>query len=144
MTATGDRHRIWAPRSTHRERIIRLSYTLTETPCILPVTDIREWEGWIFYSRWNPDNTWDIPVNLGYPLNTSGNEATLHVSADGSTAYYSSDREDSYGGLDLYHFVMPGDHSPQAGHLGQSICEERKDKRPLPPMCSCLTWKRTL
>lgn len=85
----------------------------------------------LFYSRWNPDNTWDIPVNLGYPLNTSGNEATLHVSADGSTAYYSSDREDSYGGLDLYHFVMPEIIRPKPVTWVKAYVKSEKDKRPL-------------
>lgn len=85
----------------------------------------------LFYSRWNPDNTWDIPVNLGYPLNTSGNEATLHVSADGATAYYSSDREDSYGGLDLYHFVMPEIIRPKPVTWVKAYVKSEKDKRPL-------------
>jgi outer membrane protein OmpA-like peptidoglycan-associated protein len=67
----------------------------------------------LFYARRNADLGWESPVNLGYPLNTGGNEATLHVSADGQQAYYSSDREDSFGGLDIYSFPLPDQLRPQ-------------------------------
>jgi outer membrane protein OmpA-like peptidoglycan-associated protein/tetratricopeptide (TPR) repeat protein len=46
------------------------------------------------------------PYNLGFPINTIHNESTLTVTADGSKAYYASDREDSRGGMDIYHFDM--------------------------------------
>jgi len=46
------------------------------------------------------------PYNLGFPINTIHNESTLTVTADGSQAYYASDREDSRGGMDIYHFDL--------------------------------------
>lgn len=46
------------------------------------------------------------PYNLGFPINTIHNESTLTVTADGSKAYYASDREDSRGGMDIYHFDL--------------------------------------
>jgi outer membrane protein OmpA-like peptidoglycan-associated protein/tetratricopeptide (TPR) repeat protein len=50
---------------------------------------------------------WGIPENMGYPINTIENEGSLAVAADGYTAYYASDREDSRGGLDIYSFTLP-------------------------------------
>jgi outer membrane protein OmpA-like peptidoglycan-associated protein len=47
------------------------------------------------------------PQNLGYPINTSQHEGSLFVDANGSDAYYASDRSDSRGGLDLYRFQLP-------------------------------------
>lgn len=63
----------------------------------------------LFLSRKLPGNKWDTARNLGYPINTIENEGSLIVAADGKTAYYASDRNDSRGGLDLYSFELrPG------------------------------------
>jgi outer membrane protein OmpA-like peptidoglycan-associated protein len=61
----------------------------------------------LFMSKKGPNGTWSKPVNLGYPINTIENEGSLIVSADGKTAYYASDRNDSKGGLDIYTFELP-------------------------------------
>ena len=53
------------------------------------------------------DNGWAKPVNLGFPINTIDDEGSLIISADGKTAYYSSDRNDTKGGLDIYTFSLP-------------------------------------
>ena len=47
----------------------------------------------LFFAKKGVDNTWGKPVNLGYPINTSANEATLVVSTNGQTAYYATDNE---------------------------------------------------
>jgi outer membrane protein OmpA-like peptidoglycan-associated protein len=57
--------------------------------------------------RRNTEGRWGLVQNLGYPINTINDEGTLIVSADGSTAYYASDRSDSKGGLDIYQFELP-------------------------------------
>ncbi len=66
----------------------------------------------VFMSKLQADGTWGTPVNLGYPINTHGNENSLLVSASGELAYFASDREGGYGALDLYSFVMPEDLRP--------------------------------
>lgn len=55
---------------------------------------------------------WAKPENLGYPINTLENEGTLYVASNGITAYYTSDRSDTRGGLDLYKFNMRPDVRP--------------------------------
>lgn len=45
--------------------------------------------------------------NLGYPINTAGDETNLVVARDGRSALYSSDRAGGYGKQDLYRFVLP-------------------------------------
>ncbi|MCZ2100966.1 MAG: OmpA family protein [Chitinophagales bacterium] len=48
----------------------------------------------IYYARYDYEKeTWSEPVNLGYPINTEGNEGSLTVSLDGKTAWYASDKD---------------------------------------------------
>jgi outer membrane protein OmpA-like peptidoglycan-associated protein/tetratricopeptide (TPR) repeat protein len=66
----------------------------------------------IFVSRRDSTGNWGKPENLGYPINTINTESTLFITSDGKTAYYSSDRSDSKGGLDIYSFEMRPDIRP--------------------------------
>ena len=66
----------------------------------------------LFVTRKQPDGKWSKPENLGYPINTIGDEGSMIVDADGKTAYYSSDKIDSKGGLDIYTFELRKDLRP--------------------------------
>ena len=66
----------------------------------------------LFVSHKQLDGKWSKPENLGYPINTIGEEGSLIVSSDGKTAYYASDRSDSKGGLDIYTFELREDVRP--------------------------------
>ncbi|MEP7317972.1 MAG: OmpA family protein, partial [Panacibacter sp.] len=66
----------------------------------------------MYVSRKDTGNKWGTPENLGYPINTIKNEGSLFVASDGVTAYYSSDRADTRGGLDLYKFQLREDVRP--------------------------------
>ena len=67
----------------------------------------------LFYSTLNPDGSWSEPVNLGYPINTIGNEIGLIVNAMGDKAYIAINKKGEAGGMnmgmgmDLYWFEMP-------------------------------------
>ncbi|MFW5805097.1 MAG: OmpA family protein [Bacteroidales bacterium] len=56
----------------------------------------------IFYSKMNEDYTFGDPTNLGYPINTTGDNVAYVMSMDGQRGYLSTYREDSYGDLDIY------------------------------------------
>lgn len=60
----------------------------------------------LFVSHRNEAGEWSEPVNLGYPINTSGDEINFIVAADGHTALISSVREGGYGGYDIYSFQL--------------------------------------
>ncbi|CCH00993.1 OmpA/MotB domain protein [Fibrella aestuarina BUZ 2] len=50
----------------------------------------------LFLSRFRPDSLragWSVPQNLGYPINSSEDQASLFVSANGSKAYYSFEEQ---------------------------------------------------
>ncbi|MEP6950195.1 MAG: OmpA family protein [Ginsengibacter sp.] len=66
----------------------------------------------IFVTRKLPGGKWSKPENLGYPINTIDDEGSMIVAADGRTAYYSSDRSDTKGGLDIYTFELRQDLRP--------------------------------
>lgn len=67
----------------------------------------------IFYTRRDSLGNWGEPVNLGYPINTHKDENSILISADGSLAMFASDREEGYGGLDLYGFNLYEEARPQ-------------------------------
>jgi outer membrane protein OmpA-like peptidoglycan-associated protein len=67
----------------------------------------------IFYVRKQPDGAWGTPVNIGYPINTKGEEGMMVVSLDGRTAYYASDRKGGVGGIDIYSFELPEHARPR-------------------------------
>ena len=46
--------------------------------------------------------TWSAPVNLGAPVNSPGDDAAFRITQDGLSAFFSSDRLDSYGRRDIY------------------------------------------
>lgn len=49
---------------------------------------------------------WSKPVNLGYPINTIGDERHFVLTTDGSKAYYSAVKPGGQGDLDIYEVDM--------------------------------------
>lgn len=56
----------------------------------------------IWACRRSLSGKWGKPVNLGEAINTSGNEISPFLHADGRTLYFSSDGRPGMGGIDLY------------------------------------------
>jgi outer membrane protein OmpA-like peptidoglycan-associated protein len=67
----------------------------------------------LFVTKLQDDGTWSVPENLGYPINTHGEERSLIVNAGGDLAMIASEREDSYGGLDIYEFDLQKSLQPE-------------------------------
>ncbi len=67
----------------------------------------------LFMSRRSyPSADWQIPTNLGYPINTNGVENSLIVASDGKTAYFASDKS-GFGQEDIFWFYLPEQHQAQ-------------------------------
>jgi outer membrane protein OmpA-like peptidoglycan-associated protein len=67
----------------------------------------------IFVTRRDSLGNWQKPENLGYPINTPGDEIGLVVNTKGNRAYYSTDGIDnSIGGRDIYSFILPDEARP--------------------------------
>ena len=70
------------------------------------------WHGFgemdLFISRRLSTGEWSEPKNLGFPINTSGEEIGLVINAKGNRAYFSTDnREGNATGKDIYSFNLP-------------------------------------
>ena len=85
----------------------------------------------IFYSRKLNDTTWTMPTNIGYPINTSGEEMNLIVGAGGKMAIFSSDKLEGYGGQDLYSFELYQEAQPIATTYMKGTVFDEKSKQPL-------------
>ena len=59
----------------------------------------------IYMAKMKKDKTWGKPVNLGYPINTFNDETGLVVNAQGTMAYFASDRITKKG-KDIFTFSL--------------------------------------
>jgi len=62
---------------------------------------------------------WTRPENVGYPINTADDDIFFVWSTDGERAYFSSEREDSYGETDIYMLVRNDTATPLMEVTGQ-------------------------
>lgn len=61
----------------------------------------------IFKSVWDEvDKKWSAPKNVGYPINTAGNDLNIRYTYNPRIAYTSSVREGGFGDLDLYRVIF--------------------------------------
>ena len=83
-----------------------------------------------FMSRRNLEDEWSSPKNLGYPINTKGNEYELFIEAEGEYAYMATERF-SPGNLDLYKFKIPEEMKPKPVIYVKGKITDRKSKNGL-------------
>lgn len=62
----------------------------------------------VFYSKLTETGLWSAPVNMGYPVNTPDDDVFYVEIGDGRTAYYSTIREGSLGGKDIFKIIYLG------------------------------------
>lgn len=85
----------------------------------------------IYVTKMNEKGEWSSPENLGYPINTHGSENSILISPDGTKAYFASDREGGFGGLDLYEFELPDEIRPnRVSYLAGKVID-KVSKKPL-------------
>ncbi|WP_116128087.1 OmpA family protein [Lewinella sp. IMCC34183] len=82
----------------------------------------------LFKTSVRPDNTWESPVNLGYPINTAGEESNLFIALDGVTAFFSKGVEN---GIDIYTFDMPEAIRPAPATYVEVTVVDAESDRPL-------------
>ncbi|MBI3501907.1 MAG: PD40 domain-containing protein [Bacteroidetes bacterium] len=80
----------------------------------------------IFYSH--PVDTgkggWTEPVNIGYPVNTTGDDVFFVPTVDNKRAYYSSFSQDSYGDKDIYMLTFPEKEESKLTVLRGSVVDD--------------------
>lgn len=75
----------------------------------------------IFETKLSPEGNWQTPRNLGYPVNTTGDDIYFTVSGNGEKGYYSSARKDGLGGQDIYILDVKDIVSPETVVLVKGI-----------------------
>jgi outer membrane protein OmpA-like peptidoglycan-associated protein len=85
----------------------------------------------IFVSKKQADGTWGKAVNLGYPINTFLDENSLLVDANGKLAYFASEREGGFGGLDIYQFELPESVRPEKITYVKGLTYNARTKTPV-------------
>ena len=78
----------------------------------------------LFVSRRDANGKWSQPLNLGYPLNSSGDEINLVVSNDAVKAFISATRPEGYGGFDIYEFELDDRFRPEAVEVEKKSDED--------------------
>ncbi|MGQ9621243.1 MAG: tetratricopeptide repeat protein, partial [Bacteroidales bacterium] len=65
----------------------------------------------IFYSTLLDNGEWSIPLNVGYPLNTTDDDIFFYPLNEGYEAYYSMVEPEGYGSTDIYRIeIFSKDH----------------------------------
>ncbi len=91
----------------------------------------------IFVARKDDEGAWQVPENLGYPINTEANEGALVVSLDGKTAYFASDQlgELGYSGVgattDIYSFELHPAARPEPVTYVRAVVRDADTGEPL-------------
>ncbi len=84
-----------------------------------------------FCSRLGKDGKWQKPTNLGYPINSSGDENGLCLTANGTYAFFASNKLNGSGGFDIYTFKLPTQVRPHEVTYVKGIVEDAISKQPL-------------
>ena len=85
----------------------------------------------LFVSRLSKDGKWQEPENLGYPINSNGNETGLSLTANGDYAFFSSNKLAGLGGFDIYSFKIPLNLRPKPVTYVKGYVFDAKTKNPL-------------
>jgi outer membrane protein OmpA-like peptidoglycan-associated protein/tetratricopeptide (TPR) repeat protein len=86
----------------------------------------------LFVIRRKNATEWNTPENLGYPINTIESDGSLFIASNGVDAFYSSDRADSHGGLDLYRFELRSDIRPAKTLYVRGTVFNKKNNKGIP------------
>jgi len=98
----------------------------------------------LFVSRLGIEGKWQKPENLGYPINSNGNESGLTVTANGDSAFYSSNNLGGYGGYDIYTFELPPKVRPHIVTYVKGIVSDAKTKVPLEAAVEIIDLQKNL
>jgi outer membrane protein OmpA-like peptidoglycan-associated protein/tetratricopeptide (TPR) repeat protein len=92
----------------------------------------------LFLSRMDENNVWSDPVNLGFPINTSGDEINIIINTRGNKAYISSERHDGFGGYDIFEFELYDEIRPLPVTYIKGVITDAKTGQPLEAFFSLL------
>ncbi len=95
----------------------------------------------LFLSRLDSTGIWTEPVNLGYPLNTPGDEINIFVDVAGNKGYISADKLGGFGGYDIFEFEMPQQIRPMPVTFLKGVVVDAISKKPIESLFSLINLK---
>ncbi len=84
----------------------------------------------IFYASLNPDGEWNFPINMGYPISTTGDDLFYCPYNEGNMALVSKLFTDGIGGRDIYRIEIFSDENPRKLAIEGTV--SLADKRDIP------------
>ena len=87
--------------------------------------------GFDIFKSEKTDAGWSTPENIGYPINTAGDDLCFVITADGKLGFYSSAKASGYGGHDIYAIYMPITRNRPELALLRGKVEEEFTKKPV-------------
>ncbi len=85
----------------------------------------------LFVSRLDKTGKWQKPENMGYPINSSGDENGLSISANGKYAFFASNTLNGFGGFDIYSFELPEKARPHLVTYVKGTVTDAATKQPI-------------
>jgi outer membrane protein OmpA-like peptidoglycan-associated protein len=85
----------------------------------------------LFVSRRTKTGEWGKPENLGYPINSNGDENGLTITATGNYAFFASNNLNGYGGYDIYTFELPLAVRPHTVTYAKGVVKDGTTQQPL-------------
>ncbi len=76
-------------------------------------------------------NSWSLPQNLGYPVNTVKDDIYFVTTEDENKGYYSSSRDGGYGGQDIYRINLIDKNQMVVIVKGQVYVEDEGEEKNL-------------
>jgi hypothetical protein len=67
----------------------------------------------IFYSTMLDNGQWSVPLNVGFPLNSTDDDVFFKPSKDGYTGYVAKENANGFGKQDIYHIEIFSDNHPR-------------------------------
>jgi tetratricopeptide (TPR) repeat protein len=98
----------------------------------------------LFISRADKDGKWQKPVNLGSPINSSGDENGLTLTANGAYAFFSSNNLQGFGGYDIYTFELPLNLRPNVVTYVKGSIKDIKTKEPLEAIIEIIDLEKNM
>lgn len=95
----------------------------------------------LFISRLDTAGNWALPENLGYPINTYGEESGLTINASGTKAFFSSNNFSGFGGFDIYSFDLPKNIRPVPVNYVKGIVYDDETKERLSALVDIIDVK---
>ncbi len=86
----------------------------------------------VFYAKMGEDGKWQEPINLGYPINSSGDEHGFVVSTDGQHVYFTSNKIDGKNktALNIYSFPLYKEARPEQVIMVKGSVKDENGKAP--------------